>query len=387
VSGRDPSHKKARLRLAIVLGVAALISAVALGVSLAQPESSATRAGNCPKVGSSGKGPRPTLIVGANSVWNRLCDLRALTSAGVRWERFEIDWSAVEPKPGRWTWGYVDRQFAETARAGVTILPVLMGPPRWAERTDVTIPSNPNRFAAFVAQVVRRYGTQGTFWRSHRSLPNRGVRWFELWNEPYLPQFSAGGPRPDLYARLVKAATIAGRQANPSAHFLLQADTLGFEPGGHTFDWVGAMYSAVPDLNQFFDGVAAHPYAGVSGPDYYTPDTQDRGQFRRIQELHDNFVSRGAGDKPFWITEVGWSTCPANRETCVTPAKQAAYTQRVFQIVKTEYRPWVQAVFLYNYRDSFRTEASNKEYFFGILHHDGTPKPVWNVIRRVNSAG
>jgi hypothetical protein len=369
----------------MLLGAVALACAVTLGVSLAQPGSSADSGAGCPRVGSAGTPPRPTLIVGANAVWNRQCDLRALVSAGVRWERFELDWARVEPRPGHWTWGYVDKQFAETARAGVTMLPQLMGPPRWAERTEVTIPSRPGRFAAFVARVVRRYGTHGTFWRAHPALPNRAVRWFELWNEPYLSQFSAAGPRPDLYARLVKASAIAGRRADPSARFLLQADTVAIDARDKSSGWVGPMYSAVPDLNRYFDGVAAHPYAGVAGPDYYTPGARDRGQFRRIQELHNDFISRGAGDKPFWITEIGWSTCPANHQACVTPAQQAAYTLRVFQIVKNEYQPWMRAVFLYNYRDSFRTEASNKEYFFGLLRHDGTPKPVWNVIRSVNS--
>jgi len=178
---------------------------------------------------------------------------------------------------------------------------------------------------------------------------------------------------------------IAGRRANPAARFLLAADTSAAEPDGSYSSWVDPMYRAVPNLNLYFDGVAAHPYTGPRGPDVYTPG-RSRGQFRRIQELHDMFVARGA-DKPFWITEVGWSTCPGDRDSCVSATTQAAYTARIFQIVGTEYRDWVRAVFLYNYRDSFENDAANKEHWFGVLSHDGTPKPAWTVLGHVASSG
>jgi hypothetical protein len=386
VVGPDPKHRLGRRKLAVVLVLCAIASVVALGVTLSEPNSDANPPAGCPRVKSSVK-PRPfSLIIGANSVWNRSCDLKALASNGIRWERFEIDWSTVEPKRGRWTWSFVDHQFTEAARAHVTILPLLMGPPGWAESTPNTIPANPSGFANFVARVVRRYGTGGSFWRAHRNLPNHATTWFEIWNEPYLSRFSAGGPQPDKYARLLKASTIAGRNANPSARFLIEAETTALDNNGNSMDWVGGMYAAVPDLNNYFDGVAAHPYTGPGGPDVYTPGANSRGQFRRIQELHDAFLSRGA-TQPFWITEVGWSTCPGNSETCVTQIQQAQYTGRMFQIVKTEYRSWVRAVFLYNYRDSFRNVASDKEFYFGMLRHNGTPKPIWNVIRHAASTG
>jgi hypothetical protein len=386
VAGLDPQHRAGRRKLAIGLMVGAIASAVALGIALAGPDSTAGQHAPCPRVKSPSVRHLSTLRVGLNAVWNRDCDLRALARAGIRWERLEVMWSVVEPRPGRWRFGRYDTYFEEAARAGITVLPLLNEAPSWAPEQG--IPQTPGPFSDFVSRAVRRYGPGGSFWRTHRHIPYRPAVWFELWNEPYLSQFSAGDPDPAAYARIVKAAVGAGRQANPAARFLIEADTVAPQPDGSRKDWVGGMYSAVPDLNQWFDGVAVHPYSGPNTPpDYYTPGSSDQSQFRRIQAVHDAFVAHGAADKPFWITEVGWSTCPASTSSCLSPAQQARYTARMFQIVKTEYRQWVKAVFIYNYRDGLHQNAADKEDWFGVLRFNGTPKPVWYVLEHAAGAG
>ncbi len=146
------------------------------------------------------------------------------------------------------------------------------------------------------------------------------------------------------------------------------------------------MYSAVPDLNNYIDAVAVHPYSQPRGPDVYTPGGFTRWQFRRIQEIHQKFINHGASDKPFWLTEIGWPTCPSNTSKCVSETDQAAYTQRMFDIIKTEYQGWVQAVYMYNYHDPATQNPSNMENWFGLLRADGTPKPVWSVIAHETGA-
>jgi hypothetical protein len=334
----------------------------------------------CPSVATSGA-PKPgRLIIGMNSVWNNACNLDALRSAGVTMQRFDVDWPSVEPQRGQWRWGEFDSLFEVAARHGVTVLPLLMGIPSWAGGSHYSVSTDQSGFAHYTAQVVRRYGPQGTFWRTHRNVPYRPARWFEIWNEPYLSLFSDGGPNPAAYARLVKAAATAGHRARPSAKFLMAADVTGETESGALTPWLAPMYRAVPDLNRYFDGVAVHPYSAPRGPLTFNRGHDARFEFRRIETLRHDFVSRGAR-KPFWITELGWSTCPASPENCNSESQQATYLRQAFQKVKRSY-PWVRALFVYNYRDSTTvTDPTDKERWFGLIRRDGTPKPAWNVLR------
>jgi len=334
----------------------------------------------CPAVSSSGA-PKPgKLIVGMNSAWNNACNLGAMRSAGVTMERLEVDWPSVEPARGQWTWREFDRQFAITAEHGITILPLLMTIPGWAGGSQYQIGANQAGFANYVAQVVRRYGPHGTFWRANPRLPYRPANFFEIWNEPYYAQFSDGGPNPAAYARLFKASVIAGRKARPGAKFLLAADESGQTSSGSLTSWIAPMYRAVPNLNRYIDAVAVHPYSAPHGPlEFIAGD--HRYEFRRIEEIRRQFAAHGER-KPFWITEIGWSTCPASPDNCNNEDQQATYLRQTFGRVKTRYSSWVRALFVYNYRDSASVTApSDKERWFGLIRRNGTPKPAWNVLR------
>jgi polysaccharide biosynthesis protein PslG len=377
-------HVRARLTRS---GVGAL-AAGALGLILMASGCSAAgevqHAGHsaCPHV-KNGPAPRPGKIVfGINSAWNNPCNLRAIRDSGVTMERLEVGWPEVEPQKGRWTWRQFDEQFAVAARHGVSMLPLLMGVPGWAGGDEYSIGTDQAGFARYVARVVSRYGPRGSFWRAHHGIPYRPARWFEIWNEPYLAQFSDGGPNATAYARLFKDAAIAGHRASPGARFLLSADSSGQTQSGSLVPWISTMYQAVPDLNRYFDGVAVHPYSAPQSPLEFTPGHNTRFQFRRIESIRHDFVARGAAAKPFWITEIGWPTCPASPEDCVNETQQAAYLGQMLRTVKTNYSSFVRAVFVYNYRDSpSNADPGNKEVWFGLIRRDGSPKPAWNVLR------
>jgi hypothetical protein len=319
-------------------------------------------------------------------MWYSDTDLAKVRSAGVTLSRLEIGWDSVEPSPGTWRWSYWDGMFAAAAKHDITVLPLLMDPPSWAESAWNVIPTNPAKYSEYVAAVVARYGPNGSFWKANPSLPYKPAVHFEIWNEPYWVGFAAGGSNPGNYARLYKAAVVAGRAANPDAKFLISADLSGTTTSYTYMEWVDAMYAAVPDLTNYIDGVTVHPYSQPDGPDVYTPKGFDRWQFRRIQDIHQKFINHGAGDKPFWLTEIGWPTCPSNPGKCVSESTQAADTQRMIQILKTDYSSFVQAVFLYNYRDPSSQNASDMEDWFGLLRGDGSAKPVWNVLKQATGA-
>jgi hypothetical protein len=309
----------------------------------------------------------------------------AVSGLGVKWLREEFSWRVVQPSAGTWDWSRYDQLLVSAAQHGDTVLPVLISTPSWAGPTANTIPSDPSAYAAFVAAVAARYGPGGSFWGAHQDLASFAPRTFELWNEPYYPAFSNGDIDPGRYARLVKAAGSAGHAANGQAKFLMAAETdVRPTATNQWVSWTDAMYQAVPDLNNYFDAVAVHPYSGNLAPDA-TSGAPIHERFDRIGLIHDRMVAKGASNKPFWITEVGWSTC-SDSSACVNEATQADYTARLFHVVSSTYRSFVAALFLYRSSDLGPSGSSDREANFGLAHEDGSPKPAWASVRAAAGA-
>lgn len=297
-------------------------------------------------------------------------------STGAGWTREEILWSRVQPTAGTWNWSHYDDLFLSAARQGLRVLPQLDDTPDWAGANWNTVPADPTAFAAYTANVVARYGPGGTFWDAHREFADFAPTHFEIWNEAYYAPGGSDEYDPGRYARLVRAAAIAGRAANPAAKYLLGSEVTGRMQGSTWVHWTDALYQAVPDLNNYFDAVAVHPY----GEDMTGLTDVGFGQFRRLERLRDKFAAHGASDKPFWITELGWATCTQSDE-CVTEAQQAANIRRAFEMVRGPYAGFVEAIFFYHYKDWGPEDQSNKEYWFGLNRRDGSPKPALTALR------
>ncbi len=310
---------------------------------------------------------------------------RLTKGTGTRWLRDPFEWSVIEPSPGRFSFSYYDHYMLLAARRGVHVVAQLVGAPRWAAPTPTSLPADPVAYARYVAAVVGRYGPTGTFWRQHPALERSAITAFELWNEPYFDNGDGGVYDPGRYARMVKAAGIAGHAAAPSARFLLEAEMESHLNRVWTW-WVDALYQAVPDLNRYFDGVAVHDFGRdtadlspiVAGKPYPNFD-----RIRRIEDLRRQFLAHGAGSKPFWIMETGWSTC--SEPGCVTPSEQAANLTALFGYVRTSWRTWIQGVFVYRYQDG--ADPNTAQGGYGLVRLDGKSKPALRVFRRFASKG
>jgi hypothetical protein len=280
-----------------------------------------------------------------------------VTDVGAKLMRHEF-----EHPPDAWD----DSFYRRAAQLGITVQPLI---------NSSTVPSTDEAQKAFVATFtahVARYGPGGSFWRENPSL-NAGYapQVFEVMNEPYI--YWQGGPyNPGAYARLVRRTAEAVRPVNSQVKLAMAAATTYFGPSNDGADWIGAMYSAVPNLNDYFDVVAVHPYAG--NPDTCNP--QFRWCFRQIEVIRSRFVARGAADKRIWITEIGNNTRGSDAST---EAEQASYLSRYVEMAKAY--GYVDALLYYSYRD-FCTDASDKECWFGVVRPDGTRKPAFDVLKR-----
>lgn len=363
-----------------VLPAARITAAATSSASASSPSSSAASAGSAPATGpAAGQG----LTWGADANTGGWGDKmgavqQQVTQIGVRWIREQINWPTVEPAPGQWDWTSTDQLFASAAQHGLTVLPLLMLSPSWTGSARTQIPSDPTGYAQFVSQMVARYGPHGSFWAAHPELPRDVSTWFELWNEPYDSAFNNGDINAGRYAQLVKAAGAAGHAADPSAKFLLEA-TAQWDNGGHWGSWIGSMYAAVPDLNSYFDGVAVHPY-GRS----FTDTTATNGFYQDMNLVRADLVAHGAADKPFWLTEVGYSTCAGGSSNdCYSEAEQAQQYNTLIGLMKTTYASYVRAVFVYEFFDEAPVAAdpTNRETHFGLTRQDGSVKPAWALVQ------
>jgi hypothetical protein len=316
-------------------------------------------------------------LIGDVQGWGTSMDERMsqVTSTGVRWVREQFSWATVQPTRDTWDFSRYDSLMATAARKGVHVIPNPMDTPSWAGATWSTISDDPAPYAAFVAALAGRYGPGGSFWAAHPELTPVPIGQIEILNEPYYRFFAAGDPDAGRYARLVKASAIAGRAANPGVQYLIALNET-YEAQKGESDWLADMYAAVPDFNAYYDGVAMHPYHAF--------DTAD-GSSPRLEAMRANLVARGASDKGFWFTEMGWSTCASG---CYTEAQQAEYVTRAISAMRNKYSDYVRGAFFYRYDDlKSNPDATDTEASFGFVHTDGSPKPALASLRQAVSAG
>src|SRR5437764_12830332 len=120
----------------------------------------------------------------------RLSEMETQARLGVGTVRQPFEWWRVETRPGRFDFTPYDGYVADAARAGLSVLPVLIAPPAFrssrppGSRSRAMFP--PRRFgdfARFAAAAVRRYGPGGGFWTAHSELPYVPIHAWQVWNE------------------------------------------------------------------------------------------------------------------------------------------------------------------------------------------------------------
>ncbi|HXQ88444.1 MAG TPA: hypothetical protein VN733_02285, partial [Solirubrobacterales bacterium] len=287
-----------------------------------------------------------------------------------------------------WSWPKTDTLFSTAAERGLTILPILNAPPCWATGGEVesvcerTYPTSDAEYAEFVSHVAARYGPGGEFWTAHPELDGSlAPRFFEIWNEPYIPFFVNGDLDPARYASLYKAAVIAGRSANAATRYLVES-TGDLMIEGKTVNWPDAMLAAEPSLGNYVDGIAIHPYPYHHDP-YYQPSSSFTAAFAKTQRIYDDWNGNGV-NRPIWITEIGYSSC-TDIEDCMfgeTQAKReelkAIWLAGIFDQLSLDRYAYVHAVYLYNLRQWEDPEtAENDSSWYGTLNKKAEHLPAW----------
>jgi hypothetical protein len=307
--------------------------------------------------------------------------------------REDIPWFEVEPANDEWEWAGVDELFADAAERGMTILPVLFEPPCWAvsEETNPedcweTYPTSNAEYAEYVAQVAARYGPGGDFWEAHPGFDgDLAPSHFEIWNEPYLCQFTNDEVDPARYAALYQAAVIAGRAADAASRYLIES-TVDYKTCGESpsfGNWADDVVEAQPTIGSYVDGLSVHPYPGSHSP-WYEPENGTDSAFLNTEIEYQRWREEGI-NKPVWITEIGYSSCDDGVDRCVPGATQAAREEQkaqwLFDLLAESEFAYVHAVYLYNLRQWTPPSEPNENFsgWLGILDLEGERLPAWSV--------
>lgn len=303
-------------------------------------------------------------------------DLERMRRADVRVLRANISWSNVEPTPGVRDWERYDELFRRAARAGVELLPVLVGTPAFAS-DHVQHPPRRGQwggFASFVADAVGRYGRGGDFW-ARSGVRSRPPRAWQVWNEPNLSNWWGARPDARAYAALLRVAHRAiGSRDRRAIVVLAGMPATAQDVQGP--DYLRSLYR-VRGVRRLFDVVAVHPYARDAA-----------GALDVVARTRRAMRRGGDARTPIWVTEFGWGSRPAAvpPELSANQRGQARLLRSTlggFVANRRRYR--IGKAFWFSWRDRapVRGESDWWALHTGLFRRDGSAKPSWRAFRRV----
>jgi hypothetical protein len=263
-------------------------------------------------------------------------------SLGAGWNRYPVYWDRIEREQGIYDWREYDELVIEDTTHQLQANAILLGIPGFHREGDVPrglnepiyadgsdFPKsadsalNPNNpWANFVYNTVQRYKPNGTLAQEQGWRFGQGVRVWEIWNEPDLPQFWSGSVR--AYARLLKTAYIVIKQADPEAQVMF---------GGLLYNTDNNWLALVLDIfindpqgeqyNYYFDIAAVHSYSYPWRSGWLV---------LYVRETLNAFKIR----KPIWLNESGvsvwddypgptWARLASDRSSLATADQQGWY--------------------------------------------------------------
>lgn len=287
----------------------------------------------------------------------------AAAEANVRYLRWEFSWDRIERTPGEFDFSGYDRAVDRALAEGIEYIGLLAYGNPWAstqtQSDDKFPPDDPADFAGYVRATVSHY--QGR------------IRKWEIWNEQNAGyRFWKPSADPAAYGALLKATYLAAREADPGAEVAFGGTF--FAPQGITgsVDYIRAAFDAHPDLGDFFDAMAFHPY--MLYPPSVAPESKEsRPPFEYIEQrtvpemigdIREVLEDHGASEKPIWITEMGWPDFES-----VTIDDQAAYLARSYLLSLSSGTP---LVCWFTLQDSTGHTASWEDTF-GLFTYDDDP--------------
>ncbi len=301
-------------------------------------------------------------------------DLDLHQQAGANAVRIDIGWANLEPDAkGGIDTAYVaqvDDYLQQADSRGLKVIAVVQGTPCWASSAPENLrqgcagdwrgrgvaaypPVKPSDYAEGAAYIAQRWAAK--------------LAGLEVWNEPNNMTFLRSSNAPRDYALLLEAAYPTIKAAAPGLPVVGGALVYSDR------DFLEALYAQ--GIRGSFDAFSIHPYdnpraAPQYGPKYHFAEG--------VPWVRDGMVAHGDGDKPLWLTEFGWPTCPpALFDWCVSESEQAGKLTEAFHTAAGW--PYVGAEIIYTLRDP-GSDPANWQDHMGLLRFDYSRKPAWDAF-------
>jgi hypothetical protein len=299
---------------------------------------------------------------------------------GVTWIRLDIPWSVVQGDgAASYEWESYDRVIDAANKHRLRVLVVLDYTPAWArpancQENQYCAPGSHLQFAHYAGTVVNRY-------------KDKGVKHWEVWNEPNHRGFWNPQPNASAYATLLKATYAVIKREDPSAVVITGGLSPAFTDGTGDIapaEFLTALYAN--GAKDSFDAVAHHPYSYPALPTW----GERWNGWMQMQELKNVMNANGDVAKLVWITEYGAPTNGpgaigtlnnfnfSNRPDHVDEDLQAEMVKQSIALYRSY--DWVGPMIWYHYQDKGTTNDTN-ENFFGLLRPDGSKKAAYGVLQ------
>ena len=311
--------------------------------------------------------------------------------AGFDWLKQQVEWRQTEPiEKGGFDWRELDKVVAAVGSAGLNLLLSVVRAPDWAlgDRPHGP-PADPLDFRDFMQTLAGRY-------RGH-------VQAYELWNEANLArEWGYGRIDAGEFVELMLAGHQGVKAGDPEAITVGGALT----PAGDV-DIPDQQVQAVDDvrfLEQIYayrDGIARDAFDawGVHPGGFNNAPTQEIGSergagwnghgsfyFQRFTQHRAVMEANGDGDKPMWLTEMGWSTANADPAYGFgadnTDEDQAQFLVDAFQLIR-ETAPYITHAFVWNLNFQSVVGPQDEKFAFGVLRPDGSPRPAFTALQEM----
>jgi polysaccharide biosynthesis protein PslG len=282
--------------------------------------------------------------------------------------RINLAWGTVQSaSDAGYDWSHYDGVVGQAARNGIRVLATVYSSPEWAEPSPEYPPLGDRlgEFEDFARAAVERYGSDGSFWKENPDIPKLPITLWQLWNEPNSPLFWKPAPDVSGYVELLRGFDSTVRRADPRAQVMLGGLFPTPRGGISMEDFMTQLYR--DGAQGHFDAAAIHPYA--ANPQDALASTSD---------LRNVMNESGDRETPIWITEVGWASGGQRSGLTVTPARQATYLTRTFELAAQQRaRLGIDGVIWYSLKDA---PGSVWPAHCGLFALDGQPKPSWDAL-------
>ncbi len=331
--------------------------------------------------------------VGAKEAEERV---QTMTRMGASLIRVDVRWDLVataRPKNPKdqndpaYAWAVYDTVVDQAAKRGVRVLMTVWGTPTWA--ADPSVPTSA-RFPDYSRRPAKA-GDYGNFAYAIASrYASRGVRDWEMWNEPNIPLFlrpqfrKQGGTWVNVsvgtYSALAKAfyanvkqvdagSRIAGVVTSPAGDQCPSSCPRSATARTSPSDFLSLINR--PGNRPPMTAVSHHPYPITTPRDTNFAGSSyiDLYNINRFQQEVDRTYLRG---KRLWLTEFGFATVKVGEYSLfVSEADQAQYLQDAYRRVRTNSRI---GMFVWYFLQD------NGQWGSGLLGRSGTPKPAAEVF-------